>query len=70
MANILIRGPSQVALVVKNQLANAGGVRDAGSVPGSGRPPGPALLSGDSHGQRSLVGCSPQNRRLVMTVAT
>ena len=31
---------SQVALVVKNPLANAGDVRDMGSIPGSGRSPG------------------------------
>ena len=31
---------SQVALVVKNTPANAGDVRDAGSVPGPGRSPG------------------------------
>ena len=31
---------SHVALVVKNLLANAGDVRTAGSVPGSGRFPG------------------------------
>ena len=30
---------SQVALVVKNLLVNAGDVRDAGSIPGSGRSP-------------------------------
>ena len=30
---------SQVALVVKNLPANAGDIRDAGSVPGSGRSP-------------------------------
>ena len=30
----------QVALVVKNLPANAGDIRDAGSVPGSGRSPG------------------------------
>ena len=28
---------SQVVLVVKNLLANAGGIRDLGSIPGSGR---------------------------------
>ena len=33
-------GPSQVALVVKNMLANAGDIRDAGSIPGLGRSPG------------------------------
>ena len=32
--------PSQVALVVKNLLANAGDIRDVGSIPGSGRSPG------------------------------
>ena len=31
---------SQVALVVKNPPANAGDVRDLGSIPGSGRSPG------------------------------
>ena len=31
---------SQVALVVKNPLANAGDLRDAGLIPGSGRSPG------------------------------
>ena len=38
--NINIKGrTSQVALMVKNLLANAGDVRDACSVPGSGRSP-------------------------------
>ena len=31
---------SQVALVVKNPPASAGGIRDAGSIPGPGRSPG------------------------------
>ena len=31
---------SQVALAVKNQSANVGDVRDMGSIPRSGRPPG------------------------------
>ena len=30
----------QVVLVVKNLPANAGDVKDVGSIPGSGRPPG------------------------------
>ena len=34
-----IRWASQVALVVKNPPANAGGIRDVGSIPGSGRSP-------------------------------
>ena len=32
--------PFQVALVVKNLPANAGGIRETGSIPGSGRSPG------------------------------
>ena len=32
-------GQVQVALVVKNLPANAGGIRDVGSIPGSGRSP-------------------------------
>ena len=30
----------QVVLVVKNQPAKSGGIRDVGSIPGSGRSPG------------------------------
>ena len=33
-------GASQMALEVKNLLANAGDIRDLGSIPGSGRFPG------------------------------
>ena len=33
-------GAPQVALLVKNQLADAGDKRDLGSVPGEGRSPG------------------------------
>ena len=54
-------------LVVKNLPANAG---DMGSIPGSGRSPGdgngnPLQYScmRKSHGQRSLVGCSPWGRK-------
>ena len=35
-----IMGASQVALVVKNPLANAGDTRDMGSIPGLGRSSG------------------------------
>ena len=35
-----ILGASQVLLMVKNLLANAGDIRDAGSIPELGRPPG------------------------------
>ena len=52
--------------MVKNPPAVAGDVRNAGSVPGSGRSPGVGngnplqySCSGKSHGQRSLVGYSP-----------
>ena len=55
-----------MALVVKNPPANAGNIRDVGSIPGLGRSPGgghgyplPVFLPRESHGQRSLVGYSP-----------
>ena len=50
---------------VKNPPANAGDVRDTGSIPGLGRSqkrkwqPTPVFLPGESHGQRSLMGYSP-----------
>ena len=49
--------------MVKNPPANARDIRDAGSIPGSGRSPGggqptPGFLPGESHGQRSLAGYS------------
>ena len=55
----------QVALVVKKLPANAGDVRDTGLIPGLGRSPGGGqathsiFFPGESHGQRSLVGCRP-----------
>ena len=42
---------SQVALVVKNLSANAGDIRDAGSIPGSGR------SSGGGHGNPLKYSC-------------
>ena len=55
-----------VVLVVKNLPANAGDIRDAGLIPGSGRSPGGGQGNAlqyscleSSHGQRSLVGSSP-----------
>ena len=71
LANSLLRGwASQVVLVVKNLPANAGDIRDPGSIPGSGGSPGgrawqptPVFLPGECHGQRNLVGYSPQDRR-------
>ena len=59
------QGAFQVALVVKNLPANAGDVREVGSIPGWGRSPGggwqptPIFLPGESHGQRSLADYSP-----------
>ena len=55
---------SQVVLVVKN-LANAGDIRDASLIPGTGNlleiswQPTPVLLPGESRGQRSMVSYSP-----------
>ena len=42
---------SQVALVVKNTPANAGDLRDAGSIPGLGRSPG------GGHGNKLEYSC-------------
>ena len=59
-------GASQAALAVKNLPANAGDIRVACLIPGSGRPPcervwQPTLVFSlrESHGQRSLMGYSP-----------
>ena len=58
---------SPVALVVKNLPANAGGARDAGSIPGVRKipwrrawQPTPVFLPKESHGQRSQAGYSLQ----------
>ena len=63
-------GASQVALVVKNLPANAGNIRDMGSIPGLGRSTGGGngkplqyFLPGESHGQRSLVRYSPRGHK-------
>ena len=53
---------------MKNLPASAGDTRDAGSIPGLGRSPGvengnPVFLPGESHGQQSLVGYSPQGQK-------
>ena len=45
--------------MVKNPPANAGDLRGAGSIPGSGRSPG-GFLPGESHGQRRLASHSSQ----------
>ena len=53
-----------MTLVVKNPPADAGAVRDADSIPGSGRSPAgengnPLQYSCLTHGWRSLVGYRP-----------
>ena len=45
--NIIILSVSKVVLVLKNPPANAGDIRDVGSIPGSGRSPGGG--NGNSH---------------------
>ena len=55
----------------KEPAGNAGNTRDSGAILGSGRSPGVGngnplqylFLPGGSHGQRSLMGCSPWGRR-------
>ena len=52
--------------MVKNSPANAGNVRDADLIPGSGRSPEqptPVFLPGESQGQRGLVGYGPQGHK-------
>ena len=65
-----------MALVVKNPPANAGAVRDTGSIPGSGRLPGegngnPLQYSCLEHPMRNLTGYSPcSHKESDMTEAT
>ena len=61
---------SQVALVVKNPPANAGRCKRRGFNPWVRKIPwrrawqlAAVFLPGESHGQRSLVGCSPRGRK-------
>ena len=63
---LIVYWASQVVLVVKNPLANAGDAERRGFDPWVGKTPWkrawqttPVLLPGESHGQRSLVGYSP-----------
>ena len=66
---ILFRA-SPVALAVKNQPTNAGDIRDEDLIPRLGRSlwkrawqPTPVFLPEKSHGQRSLVGYSPESHK-------
>ena len=68
---------SQVEQVGKNPPADAGDVRDSSLVPGLGRfpwrkawQPTQVFLLGESHGQRSLAGYSPQNSKESDTTET
>ena len=67
---LLLSWALQGVLVVKNLLANAGGCERHGLDPWvrkipwrRARQPTPVLLPGESHGQRSLAGCSPWGHR-------
>ena len=51
---------SYVYIVVKSPPASVGDLRDLGSIPWRRAwPPTPEFLPGESHGQRSLMGCNP-----------
>ena len=59
-----------MALAVKNSPANAGDLRDMGSIPGLGRSPGGGHGNSleyscleNPHGQRSLVGYGPWDHK-------
>ena len=60
-----------MAVVVRNPPANAGYVRDAGSIPGSGRSPGRGHGNSlqyscleNPHGQRNLADYSPWGHKV------
>ena len=64
-----------MVLAVRNPPANAGDLRDKGSIPGSGRSsrwqPTPVFLPGEFHGQKGLAGCSALGCTMLdMTEAT
>ena len=67
-------GASQVALALKNLLANAGEVMDEGSILGQGDPLEEGMatqlvfLPEESHGQRSLEGYSSQDHKDLDTI--
>ena len=78
-SHLIMPGASQVALVVKNLLANPGDVRDTGSIPGWVRSPGerngnslhsPDILAWRGVGQRSLGATVHKVAEWDMTEAT
>ena len=65
------QGASQVALVVKNLPANAGFIPWAGKIPWRRAwQSTPVFLTGESHGQKNLVGYSPCGRKESNTTET
>ena len=63
-----------MVLLIKNLPANAGDIRDTGSIPGLGRSPreghgNPLQYSclENIHGQRSLTGYNPQGHKALDT---
>ena len=62
-----LKGTSLLVLVIKNLPANTGGIRNLGSIPGSGRSPGGGhgnplqyFCLENTHGKRSLAGYCPE----------
>ena len=68
----MVKWASQIALVVKSLPAHIGDIRDktwtwswAGEDPWrKAWQPTPVFLPGESQGQRSLAGCSPESQRI------
>ena len=60
----MLTGASQVALVVKHPPANAGGVREVGSIPGLGKTPG------EGNGNTLLYFCleNPMDRGIWLAI--
>ena len=60
---------SYVYIVVKSPPASVGDLRDLGSIPWRRAwPPTPEFLPGESHGQRSLMGCNPWSHKKLDTI--
>ena len=73
MISVLLHPPPtcQVVPVVKKPSANVGEEREADLISGPGKSPGgghgnfatPVFLPGESHGQRSLAGYTPEGSK-------
>ena len=74
----VLKGLSHIALLVKSLPVNVGNIRGVDLIPWVGKipwmrtwQPTPVFLPGESHGQRSLAGCSPWGcREMNITEAT